>query len=162
MKTIEQQDIQSLHRIRERLIKSRTALGNEMRGLLAEYGIIIPQGLKRLRQALLALPQKGETISANRPDTCTHLNPPCFDPLFSLAFPGGSIHVPEFQKFSRGLRMYLCHAYDVLSGVIKDLRFAPWNDEISHAKNMVKNFGRNSLTLHDRLYISGKMILAHH
>lgn len=61
-----------------------------------------------------------------------------------------------------GLRMYLCHAYDVLSGVTKDLRFSPWNDEISHAKNMVKGFGKQSLALYDRLYISGKMILAHH
>lgn len=61
-----------------------------------------------------------------------------------------------------GLRMYLCHAYDVLSGVTKDLRFSPWNDEISHAKNMVKDFGRLSLALYDRLYISTKMILAHH
>ena len=61
-----------------------------------------------------------------------------------------------------GLRMYLCHAYDVLSGVTKDLRISPWNDEISHAKNMVKHFGRNSLAIYDRLYISGKMIVAHH
>lgn len=61
-----------------------------------------------------------------------------------------------------GLRMYLCHAYDVLSGVTKDLRFSPWNDEISHAKNMVKGFGRDSLALYDRLYISAKMIIAHH
>lgn len=61
-----------------------------------------------------------------------------------------------------GLRMYLCHAYDVLSGVTKDLRISSWNDEISHAKNMVKHFGRNSLAIYDRLYISTKMILAHH
>ena len=60
------------------------------------------------------------------------------------------------------LRMYLCHAYDVLSGVTKELRFSPWNDEISHAKNMVKHFGRQSLALYDRLYISEKMIRAHH
>lgn len=61
-----------------------------------------------------------------------------------------------------GLRMYLCHAYDVLSGVTKDLRFSPWNDEISHAKNMVKHFGKLSLAIYDRLYISEKMIQAHH
>lgn len=39
-----QQDIQNLHRVRERLVKSRTALVNEMRGLLMEYGIVLPQG----------------------------------------------------------------------------------------------------------------------
>lgn len=52
IKTVEQQDIQGLHRIRERLIKSRTALSNEIRGLLAEYGIIIPKSLNRMRKDL--------------------------------------------------------------------------------------------------------------
>ncbi|MGE0527925.1 MAG: IS4 family transposase, partial [Bdellovibrionales bacterium] len=58
-------------------------------------------------------------------------------------------------------RMYLVHAYDALSGVTKDLREAPYLDEQHGAKNMVKNFERNSLTLYDRLYISTGMILAH-
>src|SRR5215813_12632261 len=52
IKTVEQQDIQALHRVRERLVKHRTALGNQMRGLLLEYGIIIPQGIARLRKRL--------------------------------------------------------------------------------------------------------------
>lgn len=39
-----QQDIQNLHRIRQRLVKSRTALVNEARGFLHEYGIVIPKG----------------------------------------------------------------------------------------------------------------------
>lgn len=41
IKSIEQQDMQAIHRVRERLIKARTALSNEIRGLLAEYGVII-------------------------------------------------------------------------------------------------------------------------
>ncbi|MCX4024710.1 IS110 family transposase [Endozoicomonas sp. SM1973] len=41
VKTLEQQDVQSLQRIRERLIKSRTALVNQLRGLLSEYGIVV-------------------------------------------------------------------------------------------------------------------------
>lgn len=48
IKTIEQQDILCLHRIRERLVKSRTALSNEIRGLLYEFGIIIPQGIDKI------------------------------------------------------------------------------------------------------------------
>lgn len=40
-KSEEQQDMQAIHRIRDRLVKSRTALANEIRGLLAEYGIVI-------------------------------------------------------------------------------------------------------------------------
>ena len=37
-KTVEQQDLQALHRIRSRLIGCRTQIGNQIRGLLAEYG----------------------------------------------------------------------------------------------------------------------------
>ena len=44
VKSTEQQDLQSLHRVRERLVSQRTALINHSRGLLAEYGIVLPQG----------------------------------------------------------------------------------------------------------------------
>ena len=53
MKQLEQQDIQALHRVRERLVKARTALVNEIRGLLSEYGIVLPQSLAKFR-ALIA------------------------------------------------------------------------------------------------------------
>jgi transposase len=53
-KTVEQQDLQALHRIRSRLIGCRTQLGNQIRGLLAEYGIILPLHLSQVR---LQLPQ---------------------------------------------------------------------------------------------------------
>lgn len=42
-KSIEQQDIQCLHRVRQRLMKNRTALINQLRGLSLEYGIAIPE-----------------------------------------------------------------------------------------------------------------------
>ena len=51
-KTIEQQDIQSLHRIRSQLVGRRTAQANQIRGLLQEYGIVIPQGIKNVRKSL--------------------------------------------------------------------------------------------------------------
>jgi transposase len=51
-KNIEQQDIQSLHRIRSRLVQERTALVNQIRGLLMEYGIIISQGIRNVRNIL--------------------------------------------------------------------------------------------------------------
>jgi transposase len=54
VKDVAQQDIQALHRVRERLVTARTALVNEMRGLLAEYGIVLPQGMAKFRQALLS------------------------------------------------------------------------------------------------------------
>ncbi|MCT8987381.1 IS110 family transposase [Shewanella phaeophyticola] len=51
-KSIEQQDAQLLHRVRERYVKQRTALGNQIRGLLAEYGVVIPRGISCLKKAL--------------------------------------------------------------------------------------------------------------
>lgn len=49
VKSLQQQDIQSLQRIRERMMKHRTATGNQLRGLLAEYGIVLPKGMRYLR-----------------------------------------------------------------------------------------------------------------
>jgi transposase len=54
-KSIAQQDLQALHRIRSRLIGSRTQLGNQIRGLLAEYGIVLPLHLSQLRTQLPGL-----------------------------------------------------------------------------------------------------------
>ena len=52
VKTVEQQDVQALHRLREARVVERTALCNQMRGLLAEYGIVLPQGVSALRRRL--------------------------------------------------------------------------------------------------------------
>lgn len=51
-KSIEQQDVQSLLRVREGYIETRTKMSNQIRGLLGEYGIVIPQGLSSLRKTL--------------------------------------------------------------------------------------------------------------
>ena len=47
VKDITQQDLQTLHRIRERMVKESTAQVNMLRGLLLEYGIAIPEGRTR-------------------------------------------------------------------------------------------------------------------
>ena len=60
IKTAEQQVIQAEHRIRARLIKSRTALSNEIRGLLAEFGIVVETSIGRLRKALPELLEDSE------------------------------------------------------------------------------------------------------
>lgn len=52
IKSIEQQDIQNFHRQRERIKKERTALVNQVRGLLAEYGIVINKGIAAVRKDL--------------------------------------------------------------------------------------------------------------
>ena len=51
-KTLEQQDIQLLHRVRTRLVSRRTSLSNQLRGLLAEYGIVINEGINNVRKQL--------------------------------------------------------------------------------------------------------------
>src|SRR5215471_16338541 len=53
IKEIDQQDIQALHRVRERLIGARTALINEVHGLMLEYGIVLPKGVAKFRQAVV-------------------------------------------------------------------------------------------------------------
>jgi transposase len=59
---IEQQDLQALHRIRERLITARTALVNEIRGLLSEYGMGLPQSIAKFRAMIV---EKLEDNQAN-------------------------------------------------------------------------------------------------
>ena len=48
IKNVEQQAVLSLHRVRQGFVKARTAQGNQIRGLLAEFGIIIPQGINNI------------------------------------------------------------------------------------------------------------------
>ena len=54
-KSVEQQDIQCLHRVRSRLVSMRTQLANQVRGLLSEYGIVLPQQIYQLRRGLPAI-----------------------------------------------------------------------------------------------------------
>jgi len=60
IKSIEQQDIQAIHRVRERLVKEKTAISNELRGLLGEYGIVMPQGHKSIRETVLSILENAE------------------------------------------------------------------------------------------------------
>jgi transposase len=64
-KSPEQLAIQALHRIRQRLVQSRTRLANQIRGILSEHGIVIARDIWRLRRALVE-------IAGNAPDD---LNP---------------------------------------------------------------------------------------
>ena len=55
VKSVAQQDVQAVHRVRQQLVKARTALVNQVRGLLAEHGIVIARGVAQLRRALPAI-----------------------------------------------------------------------------------------------------------
>ena len=60
IKTVAQQDIQAVHRIRNGLVKQRTAKINQIRGLLAEYGVVENKGVNVLRNALLSILEDAE------------------------------------------------------------------------------------------------------
>jgi transposase len=48
VKNVEQQAVLAQHRVRQGFIKARTAQANQIRGLLAEFGLIIPQGMANI------------------------------------------------------------------------------------------------------------------
>lgn len=52
VKTVAQQDIQAVHRVRSGLISQRTAKANQIRGLVSEYGLVAPREMGPLRAAL--------------------------------------------------------------------------------------------------------------
>lgn len=52
IKSVEQQDMQLVHTVRQLQVKQRTALGNQIRGLLSGYGITLPTGINRIRSEL--------------------------------------------------------------------------------------------------------------
>jgi transposase len=62
VKTVEQQYVQSLHRIRQGLMQNRVALSNETRGLLAEYGCVVSKGHRGFVEGLKRL-IAGESMS---------------------------------------------------------------------------------------------------
>jgi transposase len=66
MKTEAQLDMQTLHRSRDRLVRDRTALINQLRAVLLERGIVVPQGKRKLEQYLVVLMQEpeGQGLSA--------------------------------------------------------------------------------------------------
>lgn len=55
IKNVEQQAVLSLHRVRQGFVKARTAQANQIRGLLAEFGLIIPKGIAHIAQRVPAL-----------------------------------------------------------------------------------------------------------
>jgi transposase len=52
VKTVAQQDIQAMHRVRSELVGQRTSKANQIRGLVGEYGIVAPKGIEQLRKTL--------------------------------------------------------------------------------------------------------------
>jgi transposase len=55
IKSPEQQAVLAVHRARQAMVKARTAQANHIRGLLAEFGIVLPQGIKKIPLRVPAL-----------------------------------------------------------------------------------------------------------
>ncbi len=64
IKSIEQQDSQTQHKARELIIRQRTALCNQIRSLLAEYGFCFPQGVSSIRNNIpMLLDEDNDSLS---------------------------------------------------------------------------------------------------
>ena len=61
LKSAEQQDLQALHRVRDGLVRQRTAIVNRVRGVLAEQGLVLGAGIGRFRRLVPALVEEQAT-----------------------------------------------------------------------------------------------------
>lgn len=52
VKSVEQQALLSLHRARQGFVAARTAQANQLRGLLCEFGLIVPKGIRQLERQI--------------------------------------------------------------------------------------------------------------
>jgi len=60
IKNVEQQAILSVHRARQGFVKARTAQANQIRGLLSEFGIVIPRGIQSIAKRMPDILEDGE------------------------------------------------------------------------------------------------------
>src|SRR6266478_468513 len=60
VKTVEQQSVIALHRVRQGFVQGRTAQANQLRGLLAEFGIVLPKGITHLRGRMQGILEDAE------------------------------------------------------------------------------------------------------
>ncbi len=79
IKTVEQQDLQALHRLRQLLVQQRTAIINQVRGVLAERGIVVAQSPTAFHRAM-------PTVLAGQDDATATVSAP-----FPLRFFGAPV-----------------------------------------------------------------------
>jgi transposase len=70
LKSVEQQSVLALHRVRQGFVRARTAQANQIRGLLGEVGLVIPRGIWRIASQI---PAMLETASSDLPASFTAL-----------------------------------------------------------------------------------------
>jgi transposase len=72
IKNVEQQSVLALHTVRQGFVKARTAQANQIRGLLSEFGLIIPQGIGHIAKRV---PELIEDASNELPGTSKYSTP---------------------------------------------------------------------------------------
>jgi transposase len=82
VKSAEQQSVSMLHRVRALLIRQRTMLVNALRGHLAEFGIIVAQGISRIRELIKLMTD--ESADAVLPPLARRALAPLVDQLLDL------------------------------------------------------------------------------
>jgi transposase len=93
VKSIEQQAVLSLHRVRQGFVKARTAQANQIRGLLSEFGLIMPAGISHIAKRV---PSLLEDASNPLPGSLRHLITRLTEHLKDL-----DMLVDEFEARSR-------------------------------------------------------------
>ncbi len=79
--TIEQQDVQALHRVRQRLVKQRTAIVNQIRGILQEYGVVVAQGVASVRRHVPGILEDADNELS---DPVRRIIAGCYEELYAL------------------------------------------------------------------------------
>src|SRR5262245_46980887 len=74
IKSVEQQAVLSLHRVRQGFVKARTAQANQIRGLLGEFGLVMPRGIAHVAKRVPGLLEKvSDQLSARLRELITRL-----------------------------------------------------------------------------------------
>jgi len=73
IKTMEQQAVLSVHRVRQGFVKARTAQANQIRGLLSEFGLVLPQGITNVTRRVPQLIDAAADLPASMRHLITRL-----------------------------------------------------------------------------------------
>lgn len=106
IKSEEQQAVLALHRIRERLMKERIQLTNQLHGLLGEFGIVLPRGISGLRQTMATVLEEARLpplLQAPLADQMEHLK------QIELRLNTLTAHIEGLAKASESCRRLMQH-----------------------------------------------------
>jgi transposase len=95
VKTVEQQAVIALHRVRQGFVEARTAQANQLRGLLAEFGIVLPKGISHLRTRVPSIIDDSEN---GLPGTARELFARLFTNLRELG-----VHITDLERQIRAV-----------------------------------------------------------